>query len=228
MRKSVLRAACLAGAALVAVVAVPAHASGNPFAGLSADQIGSKAFADLHGATSLHLTGSGKSAGQSVTVNMSLSSKGCDGTLGLAHKGSFVLLSIGKSAWIKPSDQFWETEGGVSKSELSLVSGKYIALTGSLAKGLSAITTFCTPKAFAANYKGRVTGLVKGKTTSIGGRPALELKDLNGSGYVYVSVSAKPEILRTAEPGKGSFSFSRYGARVTLTPPAPSDVIKIP
>jgi hypothetical protein len=228
MRRSVLRAACLAGAALVVTMAVPAHAAGNPLAGLSADQIASKAVKDLKTAPSVHLTGWGKDSGQLVTISMSLSSKGCDGTMGLAHKGSFVLLSIGKRAWIKPSDEFWETEGGVSKSELSLVSGKYIAFSGSLAKGLSGLRRFCTPKGFAANFTGQVTGLITGRTTSIGGHPAVELKDSGGSGYVYVSVSPKPEMLRADLPGTGGFSFSHYGAKVTLTPPPAGDVIKIP
>ena len=232
MRTSVLRAAGLTCAALAVLGAVssvaPANASGNPLAKLTADQIASKAITNLKSTSSVRLTGSGKYSGQSFTMSMSLTPNGCDGTISQPHKGAFVLLVIGKKAWMQPSDQFWRS-AGVTGSELSLVSGKYIAITGSDAKELtSGLDVFCTPKDFAHDFAGPVTGLIKGKTTSISGQPALQIKGARSSAYLDVSVSAKPEVLRLDDPGTASFSFSHYGAKVTLTPPPTGDIITVP
>lgn len=235
MRMSVLRAASLASAAAAAAaiaigigVAVPAHASGNPLARLTADQIASKAITNLKTTASVRLTGSGKYQGQSFTMSMTLTPKGCDGTMGLPHQGTFVLLVIGKNAWMQPSDQFWQS-AGVTGSELPLVSGKYIAVTGSEGKQLiGGLDAFCTPKDFAHDFAGPVTGLIKGSTTSIGGQPALKLKDTGDSAFLDISVSAKPEVLRVDDPGTANFSFSHYGAKVTLSPPPADEVIKLP
>jgi hypothetical protein len=190
MRTSVLRAAGLACAAFAVMGAVgsvaTAYASGNPLAKLTADQIASKAITNLKSTSSVRLTGSGKYSGQSFTLSMSLTPNGCDGTIAQPHKGTFVLLVIGKDAWIQPNDQFWES-AGVTGSELSLVSGKYIAVTGSDAKALtSGLDAFCTPKDFAHDFAGPVTGLIKGRTTSIGGQPALQIKGAKTSAYLDV------------------------------------------
>jgi hypothetical protein len=202
-----------------------AQASGNPLAGLTADQIASKAIANLKAASSVHLTGSGKYSGQAFTFNMSLTPMGCDGTVALPPaKGTFVLLVVGKRVWIRPSNQFWESDG-VPSSELSKVSGKYIAVTGAAAKQISGIDVLCTPKDFADNFGGAVTGLVTGGTSVIGGQPAVEVKDRADSAFMDVSISARPEVLRLDAPGTANFSFSHYGARVTLNPPPPGDVI---
>ena len=72
----------------------------------------------------------------------------------------------------------------------------------------------------------QLTGLVKGKTIKISGHPALQLRNGSGRESIYVSISSKPEILRISD--QGTVNFSAYGARVTLTPPPTSDVIKLP
>ena len=52
----------------------------------------------------------------------------------------------------------------------------------------------------------------------------MQLRNGSGRESIYVSISSKPEILRISD--NGTISFSAYGARVTLTPPPASDVIK--
>jgi len=71
----------------------------------------------------------------------------------------------------------------------------------------------------------KLTGLAKGKTIKISGHPALQLRNRSGKS-IYVSISRKPEILRISDDG--TVNFSEYGARVTLTPPPATDVIKLP
>ena len=73
------------------------------------------------------------------------------------------------------------------------------------------------------------TGFTKDGTATVDGQPALGLKgQLTGqTGIVYVSESATPEILRfqALPASQGSFSFTDYDAKVTITAPPAADVI---
>jgi hypothetical protein len=47
--------------------------------------------------------------------------------MGIQGQGSFVLLKIGKTLWIKPNDAFWKHAAGDAGAALGdLVDGKYI------------------------------------------------------------------------------------------------------
>jgi hypothetical protein len=97
---------------------------GGALDGLSADEIASRATADLKAVSSVHVNGSVQSSGQNIALNLSLGSQGCTGTMGIDGQGSFVLLKIGKSLWIKPDDKFWKHAAGSDGSALvDLVSG---------------------------------------------------------------------------------------------------------
>jgi len=205
----------------------PAHARGGSLAGLAADQIASKALADLKAASSVHVTGWAAVSGHSVTFSLVLTPGGCQGTMGVPHQGTFVFVQAGVDAWVKPSDQFWESEG-VPRSELPEVSGKWIARTPADARRIPGASTFCTPTAFAVRFGGSATGLVKEGSSTIAGQPAVELRHTRDSASIDVSIAARPEILRIADPGTGAFTFSRYDARVFLTPPPAGDVIPVP
>ena len=85
---------------------------------------------------------------------------------------------------------------------------------------------FCNANKLVSSLAPQLTGLVKGKTIKISGHPALQLRNGSGRESIYVSISSKPEILRISD--QGTVNFSAYGARVTLTPPPTSDVIKLP
>ena len=85
---------------------------------------------------------------------------------------------------------------------------------------------FCNAGKLVSSLAPQLTGLVKGKTIKISGHPALQLRNGSGRESIYVSISSKPEILRISD--QGTVNFSAYGARVTLTPPPTSDVIKLP
>src|SRR2546430_976824 len=84
-----------------------ASAQGGALDGLSADEIARRATADLKVVSSVHVKGSVQSSGQNIALNLSLGTQGCTGTMGIGGQGSFVLLKIGKSLWIKPDDKFW-------------------------------------------------------------------------------------------------------------------------
>ena len=199
---------------------------GGALDGLSADEIASRATADLKVVSSVHVKGSVQSSGQNIALNLSLGSQGCTGTMGIDGQGSFVLLKIGNSLWIKPDDKFWKHAAGSDGSALiDLVSGKYIKPS---AKGssLASIGALCDPAKFAKSFGSNMTGMVKGTTTTIAGQPALQIKDSGDAASAFVTVDAKPEFLRLDGGGSnGKLDFTDYNAPLHLTPPPSSETL---
>lgn len=223
---AVIVAGATCGALALSATAAPLAPAGNPLVRLTADQIAKKAVTDLKAAASFHYHGSGKAAGQSVSISMSVTHKGCTGWFGDGRNGGFAILAIGTTAWIRPNDKFWE-HVGVPASQLPAVHGMWLETTGTGSHSLSALfAPFCNANKLVSALAPQLTGLVKGKTVTISGHPALQLRNRSGWESIYVSISSKPEILRISD--NGTVSFSAYGARVRLTPPPASDVIKVP
>jgi hypothetical protein len=204
----------------------PASAQRSVLDGLSADQIASRATANLKAVSSVHVKGSVKSSGQNIALDLTLGTQGCTGTMGIKGQGSFVLLKIGKTLWIKPDDAFWKHAAGDAGSALGdLVAGKYIK-PGAKGSGLASIGALCDPAQFAKSFGGNMTGMVKGATTTIAGQPALQIKDASDLASAYVTVSAHPEFLRLAGGGSdGQLDFTRYNAPLHLSPPPAGQVL---
>ena len=223
---AVIAAGVTCGPLALSATAAPSAPAGNPLVPLTADQIAKKAATDLKAAASFHYHGSGKDSGQTVSISMSVTHKGCAGSIGDGRHGGFAMLAIGKTVWIQPNDKFWEYVG-FPASQLSTVHGKWLEITGTGSNSLSAgFVPFCNANKLVSILAPQLTGLVKGKTIKISGHPALQLRNGSGRESIYVSISSKPEILRISD--KGTINFSAFGARVTLTPPPASDVIKLP
>jgi hypothetical protein len=203
-----------------------ASAQGGPLAGLSADQIASRAIADLKVVKSVHVTGSVRSSGQNIALNLSLGTRGCTGTMGIKGEGSFVLLKIGKSLWIKPDDAFWKHAAGSDGSAaVDLFSGNYVK-TSAKGSSLASIGDLCDPVKFAKSFGSNMTGMSKGTTTTIAGQPALQIKDTADPASAYVTVSARPEFLRLDGGGSnGRLDFTQYNAPLHLIPPPADQVL---
>jgi hypothetical protein len=223
---AVIASGATCGTLALSATAAPSAPAGNPLAGLTADQIAKKAVTDLKAATSFHYHGSGKESGQTVSISMSVTHQGCTGSIGDGSNGGFAILTIGKTIWIQPNDKFWKFVG-LPASDLPAVHGKWLETTGTgSASVAAAFQPFCNANKLMSVLAPQLTGLVKGKTIKVSGHSALQLRNSSGQESVYVSISSKPEILRTSEDG--TINFSAYGAHVTLTPPPASDVISLP
>src|SRR5579862_2399739 len=178
-RARMLSAAVIAAGATCGPLALAATAApaGNPFARLTADQIAKKAETDLKASSSFHYHGSGKASGQTFSISMSVTHKGCTGGISASHEGGFAIVDIGKAAWIQPNDKFWEF-AGVPASQLSTVHGKWLDVTGTGSISLSAaFAPFCNANKLVSALAPKLTGLVKGKTTKISGHRALQLRN---------------------------------------------------
>lgn len=239
-------AAALAGAAILGSVAAcsssgtstasgtsstpgstaPAGAQGGALNGLSADQIASRATADLKVVSSVHVKGSVQSSGQTIALNLTLGTQGCTGTMGISGEGSFVLLKIGKTLWIKPDDKFWKHAAGSAGSAVTdLMSGKYIK-TSAKGSSLASIGALCNPAQFAKSFGSNMTGMAKGSTTTIAGQPALQIKDSGDAASAFVTVDAKPQFLRLDGGGSnGRLDFTDYNAPLHLTAPPAAETL---
>jgi hypothetical protein len=182
----------------------------NPLALLTGPQIAVKTFNDLKTATSVHVAGSFVDSGQTYLMNLTIGRRGCTGQLGVKGQGTVVILQIAKTLWLKPDKRFWQANGMSDPRALRVLAGKYVKTTNH-----SAISAF----------SGAASGVVKGKTVTISGQPALRIMDVTDSDSIYVSVSAKPELLRLDGGNQARLDFTNYDAPMRLVPPPLSQTI---
>jgi hypothetical protein len=207
--------------------ASPAPASpappGNPLAALTARQILTEAIADFKAASSVHVAGSERAAGQTFTMDLTVGANGCTGTVGLGGQGSVLLLRIGGTLWMKPDDQFWKSALAAAPAALPAVEGRYVRLSPK-GPATSSFGAFCYLSQLAGQVSGGENQLVKGQTATIGGQLALQLKDTRQAGSAYVTLSARPEFLQTGDTS-GHVDFTDYNAPLALTAPAASQTV---
>jgi hypothetical protein len=205
---------------------VSAAAAADPLAAMTASQIISKATADLSAASSVRMSGTTLQSG-TITIDLTMGRSKCFGTISEGSKGSFELIKIGKSFWIKPDHQFWTSSAGASGVGLGLLEGKYIRVSSSTT-GMGSFSQLCDPSQLAAQIHSGAAAATKSKTTTVNGQSAVELTVIQQgtTGTAYVSVSATPEFLEIAAPGQGRLDFTDYNnAAVTVTPPPASETI---
>jgi hypothetical protein len=208
----------------------------SALAGKSADQIVQKSVSDLKAASSVRITGTVNNNGQGITLNLTdVAAQGCQGTIGLtasatatgsaAMSGTASLVVVGSTVYMKLDQSFFKNLG-LPESIFADVTGKYIKLTAK--SDLASFAQLCDPSNLSSSFAKEDTGFVKSGTATIGGQPALAFTQPKhaGSGTVYISDSATPEIVRIAGTGsQGSIDFSDYNAHATVTAPPASQVV---
>jgi hypothetical protein len=219
---AVLAVGCGASSATAGAPASTAP-PGNPLAGLSARQILTRAITDFEASSSVHIAGSERAAGQTFTMDLTIGAHGCTGTVGLGGQGSMVLLRIGSTVWMKPDSQFWKSALNAAPARLSAVAGKYVRLSPK-GPATSSFGAFCYLSQLASQFSGGENGVVKGQTATIGGQPALQLKETGQAVGAYVTITASPEFLRTGDTG-GYVDFTDYDAPFALTAPPASQTV---
>jgi hypothetical protein len=178
----------------------PATSSGGSFGSLTAEQIGSKANADLKEAKSFHVSGSITAGNE---INLTSTSGKCSGKI--TDSGTTErFVQIGATLWINT--------GGTSM---------YIK-TSTAGSPNSQVFELCDPSQLAS-VLGPLPGLTKAGTTVVGGR-RVEKLSIGGSGSIDVTISSTPEYVRFAAPGE-TLTFSGINAPVSINPPPASDVI---
>jgi len=216
-------AACGASSASSSGTSVPATPSASPLAGLTADQIASKAFADLASVSSVHLADSVVQSGQALVLDLTIGTD-CRGTVEMSGEGTLKLLRIGKNLWIKPDSKFWKSAGVSDSALLSAVSGKYIRPSAK-DSDLRGLQMLCNPSWYASEFGQKLTGLVKDGTSTVSGQRALGIREPGDPGIAYVTFSARPEPLRLNAGSSGLLNFTGYNAPVLVSPPPSGEVL---
>jgi len=197
----------------------------TPLSGLSADQIATKAIANLKTAATVRVNGDVSGSGQTYDLDLTLvQARGCAGTMALKGTGSVKLIAIGKEVWMKPDRQFWDKIGGANAAAvLKVLGGKYMKVKAT--SQLGSLSGFCSPSQLAGNFGHTPAGLSKGKTATISGQATLQIKDPGDSASLYVSETAEPQIVEIAGGSQGTLTFSDYNSPVTLTAPPPRETL---
>jgi hypothetical protein len=216
-------AACGASGASSSGTSVPATPSANPLAGLTADKIANKAFADLASVSSVHIAGSLVQSSQALVLNLTIGAN-CTGTVEMSGEGTLTMLRIGKKLWIKPDSKFWKSAGVGDPAVMSIMTGKYL-VPSAKDSDLRGVEMLCNPSWYASQFGTQTTGLVKGGTSTIFGQRALGIRDPGDPGIAYVTFSARPEPLRLDAGSSGHLNFTGYNAPVLVTPPPPGEVL---
>lgn len=206
--------------------ATPATTAADPLASLSGDQIVAKAVAELKAVPSFTMAGTVTNSSGTYNVNLSYKmGSGCQGTVAQPGKGSFAMVVIGATAWVKPDDAFWKANAGrQANAAIALLSGRYLKGSTSNAN-VASLTKLCDVNSLASSLT-KATGVARGPVTVIGGQRVLPLTDKAKGGTLYVTDANPPRILqlsnsKVGDSGKLTFSYTP----VTLTPPPASQTV---
>lgn len=202
-------------------------ASKDPLAGLTSSQIAARAVTDTESAGSVHVTGTASKSGKEKKLSFDLTvvrGKGCTGSI-TESKDGFRIVYLGKNVWMLPNQAFKKSISGGNSAMLAFLAGKWLKVKVK-SSGFGSVASMCNLSKLLAGFSFPIPGgLIKGSTATINGQRAVKLKDSGDSAYIYVSDAAKPEMIRVVDPGSGEFSFTGYGAPVTITAPPSSKVI---
>jgi hypothetical protein len=207
--------------ALCVLTGCGSSSSDNNIASKSATQILSESKAAADSATSVHVSGSLKSGGSPVTLDLNLvAGKGARGELS-ENGASFKLILLGDSAYISGSPAFYRSLGGAAAAQLldgkwlkaSATSGEFASF-GSLANMRQLLDTTLASSGT----------LAKGATTVVNGQQAIALTDATKSGTLYVATSGKPYPVQIVKGGSenGKVDFDNWNKPVTITAPSSS------
>lgn len=199
----------------------------DPLSAKSGNQIASQAISDLKSAPSFTMKGTIIETGSTLGVNLGYKAgEGCAGTVTQVGKGSFYIVVIGSTAWLKPDNAFWRSYSGNSASQvIALLGGRY--LKGSTSNSNTAqFAQLCNSKSLVASMT-LPTSVSKGTVTTLNGQQVLPLTDNSKGSTMYVTDTATPQIVQiigTKAGNAGKVTFA-VGAPVTLTPPPASETV---
>ncbi len=218
MRLRLVSAILAVLAALAIAACGSSGGSSNGVASKSPDQIVAAATNAVSNVNSVHVAGSVPSAGQQISLDLSLvNGKGGKGSM--TENGlSFQIVALGQEVYINGSSSFWNKFGGAPAAQL--LSGKWLKApaTGQLAS----LATLTNGHKLFGQLLSSHGKLEKGKTTTVLGQQAIGITDTTNGGTLYVATTGKAypiEIVKTGSDG-GHIVFDQFNQPVSLTAPA--------
>ncbi len=199
----------------------------NGVSAKSADEIVAAMQTAVSTATSVHIVGAGTSGGSSISLNLKLvRGKGGTGHIALGGLG-FDIIRIGQKVYINASKNFLLHYAGSSAASLS---GRWFFVSEST-KGLGSLGSLTNIEALINQILASHGTLAKGDTTTIGGQPAIAIKDTKNGGVLYIATTG-PAYPLELTPGKnngtGVIKFTSWDQPIALKAPAhPLDYSKL-
>ena len=216
----VLTAALLAGCGSSGTTAKSNDEASKPAARVLAD-----AKAAATSASSAHVSGSIKSDGTPITLDLSTArNKGAKGSMSTSGL-KFVLVRIGDTVYVQGSDEFYKHFAGSLAARL--LHGKWIkaSATHGRLKSLAPLTSIDALFAGISSQHGKLAN--DGKTT-YKGQDVVALRDTSDGSKLYVAATGKPypvAIVGGKKSQSGTITFGDWNKSVSLS--APSDAIDI-
>jgi hypothetical protein len=229
MRRNTLAALCIAASTAVLFTGCSGGNDGDgPFAGMSGDEIIDKAFAATEGAQSVRVKGDMTDGDGPLRIDVAVNKKGdCVGTL-RADGGKTDLIMTGGSLYMRYDEAFLRAQmkgepEQDTKAAVDMLAGKWTT-TANKADAAD-IAGFCELNTLLGDETEGVSDATTGKTTTIGGVPALAVveKDGKDTTTMYVATKGEPYVLRLVADhaeDPGTINFSDYGKPVVAKKPA--------
>ncbi|MDV9192869.1 hypothetical protein R6L23_32475 [Streptomyces sp. SR27] len=216
--------------------------SPDPFAGLTAEQIGNKAVTATRYATSLRMTGRLSTGGQPLDIDFAVNDHDeCTGVMKIKG-GTAELRKADSITYLKGDEAFWRasmTSQGMSPAQIAatieLVKGRWLKISPGQA-GSADLGGVCDLKSLLADFgkdKAERRGLVRGPDAKVGGTPVATLVKKRADGEtttVSVAQEGKPYILKMAKKGggePGTLVLSDYDKPVKVVIPPASETVDL-
>ncbi|MFJ6576115.1 hypothetical protein ACIQMY_09125 [Streptomyces sp. NPDC091368] len=214
--------------------------SPDPFAHLTADEIGQRAVTATRSATSLRMTGRVVSDGQPLDIDFAVNDRDeCTGLMRIKG-GTAELRRADHVTYMKGDEAFWRvsmSSQGIPEPQISatleLIKGRWLKIAPGQA-GSEALSGVCDLKSLLDDLdkdKQQRSGLTRGPDGSVAGTPVATLvkkRTEGGTTTVSVAERGKPYILKIVKAGgdePGTMLFRDYDKPVVVkTPPADQTV----
>jgi hypothetical protein len=209
------------GAAIAASVAIAACGGGTPSNGVAAkgaSAILASTEAALRSVKSVHVAGSLKSSGLAIGLDLDLvAGRGGQGRMTLNGR-AVMIKAIGQVAYFNASPAFWKQYAGAAAARF--LHGNWLKMPTSTAGFSSVVALTNLHELFGSFLGSGHPAVLKGKTTTIGGRSAIGVVNPASGGTLYVATTGRPYPVAFERQGGGRLVFDRYNAHVSLQPPS--------
>jgi hypothetical protein len=196
-------------------------AKSNGVADMTATQIISEMQKAVDTAKSVHITGSGKTGGTRLSLDLQLE-KGTGGSGHIEINGyGFDIVRIDDKLYFKADEAALNHYAGSVVAKL--LAGKWFEVPAG-SSGFGSFTPFTDLQKLMNQILTASGRVEKGDETKVDDQPAIALTDTKNGGILYVATTgpAYPLELRPGKNNSGSISFTDWDQPVTLTAPKDS------
>jgi hypothetical protein len=187
--------------------------------GLPAEELTRQAVTRVGTASSVRIHATMPDDGGTVVIDATeVAGTGCESKV-VSAAGVVRIRIVGTTTWLLPNRAWWGSHGLQDPAQLSALDGAWVKLSSG--SQFHALDDFCSFGRLMDPWLKAPAPMEKGSTTTVNGRPAVEIKDTIDGTSLFVATQGTPELLKLIRTSDRSrYDFSNYGAAVTLKPPS--------